>query len=89
MASIKIFIVSFILFNFSLNLVYHWGNFNPSASQRGQKPQAATQFRPLLVNDYDFFSGGIHTDREVELYAKAYVDDYAFKKRVFSNRNMI
>lgn len=86
-SSFKIFLVSFVLFNFSLQLGYHWGNLHPSASQRGQVPQSA-QYRPLMINDYEFFSGGIHSEKEVELYAKAFVDDYAFKKRLFSSRNM-
>jgi hypothetical protein len=86
-ASWKIFLVSFVLFNFGLQVGTHWGNFHPSSSQRGEKPQAG-HYRPLIVTDYDFFSGGIRTEREVELYAKAFVDDYAFKKRIFSSRNM-
>ena len=86
-ASWKIFIVSFVLFNFTLQLGTHWGNFYPSASQRGDKPQAA-HYRPLMVVDYEFYSGGIRSDREVELYSKAFVDDYAFKKTHFASRNM-
>jgi len=86
-SSFKIFFVSFVLFNFSLQLGYHWGNFNPSSAQRGQVPQSG-HYRPLMINDYEFFSGGIRSEREVDLYAKAFVDDYAFKKRIFSNRNM-
>lgn len=86
-ATFKIFAVSFVLFSFALQLATHWGNFYPSAAQRGEKPQAA-HYRPLLVNEFDFFSGGIRSEREVELYAKAFVEDYAFKRTLFTYRNM-
>ncbi len=86
-ASFKIFLVSFVLFNFSLQIGFYWGNLQPTSAQRGQTPQAG-HYRPLMINDYEFFSGGIRSEREVELYAIAFVDDYAFKKRLFSNRNM-
>lgn len=87
-ASWKIFIASFVLFSISLQIGTYWGNLYPSSSQRGQKPQAA-HYRPLMVVDYEFSSGGIRTDREVELYAKAFVDDYAFKKTLFTSKYLL
>ena len=41
-----------------------------------------------MVSNFDFKHGGIHGDRETELYAKANVDDYAFKRTLFTNRNI-
>ena len=80
--------VGFVLFNFALQIGVHWGNLYPSASQRGEAPQAS-HYRPLIVSKFDFSTGGIHGDREAELYAKAFVDDYAFKKSLFSKNKLI
>lgn len=86
-SSIKIFIVTFFLFNFTLQIGTHWGLFYPSASQRGEKPQAG-HYRPLIVTQFEFASGGVRSERDIDLYAKAYVDDYAFKRHLFSSSNM-
>jgi hypothetical protein len=88
-ASWKIALVSFVLFNFMLQIGTHWGNYYPSASQRGLKPQQAHN-RPLMIAPFDYSSGGIRADRErdAQMYATANVDDYAFKTALFSSRNM-
>lgn len=87
-ASFKIFLVSFVLFNFGLQLGTHWFNFEPSASQRGEMPQAG-HYRPLMVMPFEFATGGIRSEREAELYAKANVDDFSFKTNLFSSRKLI
>lgn len=84
-ASVKIFVAAFILGSFALQFFTHLGNYYPSSTQRGQAPQS-TQFRPLIVEPYNFYSGNMHTDRDAELYTKAYVDDYAFKTQMFTAR---
>jgi hypothetical protein len=38
---------------------------------------------------FEFSTGGIRSDREAELYAKANLDDFAFKTNLFSSRKMI
>jgi pterin-4a-carbinolamine dehydratase len=85
--SFKIFLVSFVLINFVFQMGTHWGNMYPSSAQRGEKPQSA-HYRPLLVNEFEFFAGGIRSEREVELYAKAFVEDYAFKRALFNHKSM-
>lgn len=89
MASWKIFVITFVLLNFGLQVGTHWGNFYPSSGQRGERSQSEIN-RPIMVLPFDFNSGGIKgdIDRESESYAIANVDDYAFKKTLFSNRNM-
>jgi len=85
--SLRVFLAFFVLGNLLFQLGTNWGNYQPSAAQRGQKPQSA-HFRPLMVVDFEFFSGGIRSEKEVELYAKAFVDDWAFKKAHFSSRSI-
>jgi len=87
-ASLKIFLASFFLFNFALQLSAHWGVLEPTAAQRGEKPQVA-HYRPIFVMPFGGSAGGIRSEREAELYAKANVDDYAFKTNLFSSRKMI
>lgn len=84
----KIFIVTFVLVNFAFQMVTHWGVLYPSASQRGEKPQAG-HYRPIMVNSFEFNTGGIRGEKQVELYAKANVDDYAFKTNLFSSKKVI
>jgi hypothetical protein len=85
-ASWKIFLVTFVLAHFALQIGVFWGNFYPTASQRGEKPQAAN-YRHLLVTPFDFHSGGLRTNTDAELYALAFVDDYAFKRTLFRSRS--
>ena len=86
-SSLKIFIACFFLFNFGLQIGTHWGIMYPSASQRGEKPQAG-HYRPLMVLPFEFHTNGIQSAKEAELYATAYVDDFAFKRTMFDSRNM-
>lgn len=88
-ATWKIAIIGFFLLNFTIQLGANWGNLYPSATQRGQKPQAA-HYRPLMVAPFNFTSGGLKGNLETDstLYAAANVDDYAFKQTLFSSRNM-
>lgn len=85
-ATWKIFFVSLILGTVALNIGVHWGNPYPSASQRGQKPQAA-RYRPLIVSPYEFESGAGRTKQDADLYAKGFIDDYAFKRTLFRSRS--
>jgi hypothetical protein len=41
-----------------------------------------------MVTNYEFSSGGVRGDWQTELFAIANVDDFAFKRTLFSNRNM-
>ena len=81
--SFKIFIASFVLINFAFQLGTHWGNYYPSAAQRGQKPQPA-HYRPIMVVPYRYTPGSM---QDVGLYAQGHVDEYAFKNAIFSARN--
>ena len=80
--------IGFLLFNFTLQIGTHWGVLYPSSTQRGQAPQAA-HIRPLIVAPFEFHTGAIRGEKQVELYAKANVDDYAFKSNIFSSTKMI
>ena len=42
-----------------------------------------------MVTNFELNTGGRKGEREVDLYAKAYVDDYAFKQNLFKNSSMI
>ena len=42
-----------------------------------------------MVTNFELNTGGRKGEREVELYAKAYVDDYTFKQNLFKNSAMI
>lgn len=81
----KIMFVAFFLGCFSLQFFTHLGNYYPSSTQRGEKPQSA-HYRPMIVTEYNFYSGSLTTDRDAELYTKAYVDDYAFKTTLFTSK---
>ncbi len=62
-SSWKIFIVAFFAINMSVQLGVHFGDFYPSALQRGEKPQAG-HFRPLIVSGFEFSTGGIRDDKQ-------------------------
>jgi hypothetical protein len=81
--SFKIFLAGFVLINFAFQIGTHWGNYYPSAAQRGQKSQAA-QYRPLIVAPYRYTPGQAD---QADLYAQGHVDEYAFKNSIFSSRN--
>jgi len=84
----KIFIASFILFNFTLSIGFSWGRSYPSATQRGKAPQAVHN-RPLIVAPWEITTGALKGDKQVELYALANVDTYAFKTNTFSVNKII
>jgi hypothetical protein len=84
-ASTKIFVIGYFIGIFIIAAGVHWGNKYPSSTQRGQRPQPA-HYRPLLVGPFEFYSGPLSTDKDAELYAAAYVDDYAFKTHLFTSR---
>jgi len=63
-----------------------WGNFYPTSSQRGEKPQAAN-YRHIIVAPFEFESGALRSNVDADLYALAFVDDYAFKRTLFRNRS--
>lgn len=82
--SAKIFL---LLTAFSLavyNTMHFWNYPYPSSVMRGGRPQYAHS-RPLIVYPYRFHSGTLKTERELELYTLAQVDDYTFKSQVFAN----
>jgi hypothetical protein len=81
--SFKIFLASFVLINFVLQLGYNWGNYYPSAAQRGQKDHTG-HYRPILVVPFTYTPGN---KDQVDLYARGHVDEYAFKNSIFSARN--
>ena len=81
--SIKIFLASFVLINFVFQLGYNWGNYYPSAAQRGLKDQTG-HYRPLMVVPFKYTPGALS---QVDLYAQGQVDEYAFKNAIFSSRN--
>lgn len=87
-ATWKIVIFTVIVGGLLWNIGAHWGNFYPSSSQRGGAPQAA-QYRRLLVAPYAFESGALRSEKDAELYSKAFVDDYAFKRTLFRSRSAI
>lgn len=84
--SLKVFLLTFFGVCITLQYGMHWGNWYPSASQRGHKPQAA-HFRPLLVRPFDFAVGGLRTEQDAEAYAMTYVDEYHFKANMFTSRS--
>ena len=84
----KIALATFVLFNFALSVGFSWGREYPSATNRGQKPQAVHN-RPLIVSGFEMTSGALRGDKQVELYALANVDDYAFKTNIFSINKII
>ena len=81
--SFKIFLGCFVLVNFAFQLGTHWGNYYPSAAQRGQKDQAAN-YRPLMVLPFNYTAGSLDN---VDNYAKGRVDEFAYKNVIFSSRN--
>lgn len=86
-SSIKIFVASFVLFHVVLQIGTNWGNILPSSQQRGQRP--VTNSRPYLAMPYQIQAGGMYNDIDAENYAKANVDDYAFKTNMFAVRKII
>jgi hypothetical protein len=86
-ASIKIFFATFVLVGFAFQLGSFWGNYYPSAAQRGEKPQAAHN-NPYLVGNFYFDAGALHSDSSAELYAKSHVDDFSFKRAFFLHKNI-
>lgn len=62
--------VGYVLYNFFHNL----GQPYPSAGQRGMNK--APEFYPYKnVDPMKFYSGGLQTPSDIELYTKAYADD--------------
>ena len=81
----KIFVVTYLLGIFVVSVGVHWGVKYPSSSQRGTRPQAA-MYRYYLSRDFQDFAGAQVTDKDCELYASAFVDDYTFKTQLFTSR---
>ena len=84
----KIAFATFVLFNFALSIGFSWGREYPSATNRGQKPQAVHS-RPLIVAPFEVTTGALKGEKQVELYALANVDTYAFKTNIFSVNKII
>lgn len=81
--SFKVFLATFVLLNLVFQLGTHWGNYYPSAAQRGEKDQAS-HYRPLLVAPFTYHGGSA---RDVDIYAQSHVDEYTFKTSIFNSRN--
>jgi len=83
--SIKFWAVGYFLSIVLLAFVSIYRNQHRSATQRGLKPQPS-HYRPLLVDKYDFVSGGMKDDKDCDAYAASYVDDYAYRRQFFRKR---
>jgi hypothetical protein len=81
--SFKIFLATFVIVNFVFQLGYNWGNYYPSAGQRGQRDQTG-HYRPLMVVPFNYTPGSMDS---VDQYAQGRVDEFAFKNSIFSSRN--
>jgi hypothetical protein len=81
--SFKIFLATFVLINFAFQIGTHWGNYYPSAAQRGLRSQTGN-YRPLLVIPFKYTPGSAAL---VDEYAHSNVDEYAFKTSIFSAKN--
>ena len=41
------------------------------------------------MSKYEFYSGNLKNEEQADMYAKAYVDDYAFKTQIFSKPKVV
>ncbi len=88
LVSWQVLIVGFVAFNFLVSIGVKWGNIYPTSSSRGLGPQAIHN-RPLIAAPFEIATGAVRGQRNVEVYAMANVDDYAFKTNTFSADKLI
>lgn len=86
--SIKIFLLAFIGGTIALNLVLNFEDlYNPPTKTRMAFKPYSTQIRPIFETPFFFAPGTMFTDKDAEVWAAANVDNYAFKKKIFTPRS--